>query len=230
MKHQNVFTLICLALLLSFSTALLAKKDVELPEVTEDGLVRVPDSRMAVVYVDPEASLEPYAKVMLLEAYVAFKKNWRRDQNSSSVSRIGVTSNDMERIKTQMAKEFNEVFSETLEKGGYPVVEQAGEDVLLIRPAIVDLNPTAPDTMKSGMSRTYTQSAGDMSLYIELYDSQTGDIIAKALDKRVDGRHDGYYSWANPASNRHAAKKILSGWAEILLDALNEAHGRSPGE
>ena len=222
MKYVKSITLICLSLTLVYTAMAFAKEKVELPEVTVEGLVRVPDSELAIVYADPEADLSHFKRVKLLEPYVAFKKDWQRNYNRTATSRIGMTSSDMDRIKSDMAKEFNQVFTEVLEKGGYPVVDEAAEDVLLVRAAIVDLNPTAPDTRSAGINRTYTQSAGDMSLYIELYDSQTGDIIAKALDKQVDGRHSGYYTWANPASNAAAAKRILRGWATILLDALNE--------
>jgi hypothetical protein len=75
------------------------------------------------------------------------------------------------------------------------------------------------------MTKTYVRSAGDMTLYVELYDSQTGDMLAKALDKRADGRNSDYYTWANSASNKAAADRILKGWANILLEALNAAKG-----
>ena len=35
---------------------------------------------------------------------------------------------------------------------------------------------------------TFTSSAGEMTLYLELYDSVTGDLLAKALDRRVRSR------------------------------------------
>ena len=47
----------------------------DLPEFTEEGLQLIEDSKLAVVFVDPEADLSPYSKVMLLETHVAFKKN-----------------------------------------------------------------------------------------------------------------------------------------------------------
>lgn len=222
MKNLKFFIYIGLAFFMFFSGPVFAKKDPP-PQVTVDGLVLVPDSKLALVYADPEADLVPYTKVMLLDAYVAFKKNWARNQRSGSGLGLTVSSSDMDRIKARMAEEFTEVFTEVLEDGGYPVVEESGEDVLLVRPAIVDLNPTAPDTRSAGMSRTYVESAGDMSLYIELYDSQTGDIMAKALDRRADNRNYGFSQWANSATNKAAAKRILKGWATILLDALNEA-------
>jgi hypothetical protein len=62
-----------------------------------------------------------------------------------------------------------------------------------------------------------------MTLYIELFDSVTGDLIAKALDRREDRPNSDMYTWANSSTNKAAAKRILQGWANILLDALNEA-------
>jgi len=210
------------ALALALSAASAIAKDEELPDVTEDGLHRVQDSKMAIVYADPEANLSGYSKIQLLDAYVAFKKNWERDQRSGSANPLRITSKDVENIKNRTAEEFKKVFSEVLEDGGYPVVAEAGDDVLLLRPAIVNLDVNAPDTMQAGRSRSYTQSAGEMTLYIELYDSVTGDLIAKALDRKVD-RSSSYYTWTNSATNRAAADRIMKGWAEILLGALNEA-------
>jgi hypothetical protein len=129
----------------------------------------------------------------------------------------------MERMKETMAKEFIEVFTEVLQEGGYTVTEQAGDTVMLVRPAIIDLDPTAPDVRSTSASRTFVRSAGEMTLYIELYDSITGDLIAKALDRRIDGAVDNHFMWANPSSNAAASRSILRRWAKVLRDALDEA-------
>jgi hypothetical protein len=217
------FIPITLATLLLATAGTAIAKQEELPEVTEDGLHRVPDSKMAIVYAEPGADLAQYKRIQLLDAYVAFKKNWERDQRSRSVNKLGVSSRDIEKIKGDLAKEFQTVFKKTLEDGGYEVVDQAAEDVLLVRPAIINLDVNAPDTMGAGRSTTYTSTAGEMTLYIEIYDSVTGDLIAKALDRKADTSRQGYYTWTNSVTNSAAAKRILGGWASILLDALNEA-------
>jgi hypothetical protein len=129
----------------------------------------------------------------------------------------------MERIKASLAEQFHDVFSEVLTEGGYAVTEETGENILLVRPAIIDLDPEAPDIRSATATRTYTRSAGEMSLYIELYDSLTGDLIAKALDRQIDRSNADFMTWSNRASNSAAAKRILKGWAEILRDALDEA-------
>jgi hypothetical protein len=222
MNFKTLVALLFFVLLTVFSLNVLAKKQ-ELPEVTEDGLHLVKGSKLAIVYAEPGADLAPYHRVKMLDPYVAFKKNWLRDQRSSSAQKLRVSSSDMEKIKNSLASEFKTIFADELKKGGYEVVDEAAEDVLLIRPAIINLDVNAPDTMSAGMSRTYTSSAGEMTLYIELYDSVTGDLIAKALDRRADGSNAGFYTWANSVTNTVAAKKILKGWADILVKALQEA-------
>jgi hypothetical protein len=220
---MNSKWMVALVVFLLAITAGVSAKTQELPEVTEDGLHRVPDSKMAIVYAEPGADLKQYKKVKLMDSYVAFKKNWAREQRRNSAQPLRVTPNDMEKIKTSLSQEFHVVFKKTLEEGGYEVVDETGEDVLLIRPAIINLDVNAPDTPTAGMSRTYTSTAGEMTLYIELYDSVTGDMIAKALDRRVDNSRSGSYTWTNSVTNTRAAQRILKGWATILLDALNEA-------
>ena len=223
MTWRTVHTTL-LALLIFMPIGQVSAKNDDLPETTVEGLVRVPDSKLAIVYADPAADLSAYDSVMILEPYVAFKKNWARNQRStaSSLSMVAKPA-DIEKMKTQMASEFNEVFEQVLSDGGYTITENSGESVLLVRPAIIDLDPTAPEIRSSTASRSYVQSAGEMTMYIELYDSLSGDLIAKALDRRADNSMVTHYTWANPATNAAASRRILKGWAEILRNALDEA-------
>ena len=215
------FLILVIALGLFTTSGAFAKKQ-ELPEVTVDGLHLVPDSKMAIVYAEPGADLAPYNRVLLLDAQVAFKKNWERDQKSRTTMNR-VSSKDVERIRNSLAEEFQKVFKTALEEAGYDVTDETGEDVLIIRPAIINLDVNAPDTRSAGRSTTFTASAGEMTLYVELYDSLTGDIIAKALDRKADRANSSFYTWANSTTNRAAARRILKGWAKILVNALNEA-------
>jgi hypothetical protein len=222
MKSRTVFLLtICTILLLLTSVASAAKK--ELPEVTTDGLHLVPDSKLAIVYAEPGADLAPYKRVQLLDAYVAFKKNWERDQRIRSSQAFKLRPKDIEKIKKTLSAEFHEVFKNALTEAGYEVSDEVAEDVMIVRPAIINLDVNAPENWSAGNSTTYVSSAGEMTLYIELWDSVTGDIMAKALDRRADNSRAGMYTWANSVTNAAAAKRILNGWASILIDALNEA-------
>ncbi len=98
-----------------------------------------------------------------------------------------VTDQDMQKIKTEVAEGFQEVFTKELDKAGYTVVDTTGADVLLIRPAIINLEVTAPDVMSPGISATIVSSGGSMTLYAELYDSSTSTKIAEVLDSEEVG-------------------------------------------
>lgn len=204
------------------SLAVAAEK---LPETSDDGLVLQKDTELAAVYIKPGADFSGYDKVAILDCYVEFKKNWQRDQNEDRRSTTQmVTKKDMDEMTTWLAAEFKKVFVEELQtEGGYEVVDHGAEDVMIIRPAIMNLDVEAPDTMTPGMSVTFSASAGQMTLYMELYDSVTSDIIARVIDAE-GGRDHGRIR--NRATNKAEADRILRKWADILRGHLDRVHGK----
>lgn len=232
MKRNLVGILLALmaafaVLILSGSPATFARKP-ELPQETHDGLVLLQDTKVDAAYVDPDADFSVYDKIMILDCHVAFKKNWQRDQNRSRTT-DRVTSRDMEKMKTEVGRLFREVFTEELEKeGGYEIVAEApGDDVLLVRPAIIDLDVTAPDTLTAGRSRTFTSTAGAATIYIELYDSVSGDILARASDRKTARTVGGHVSYSNRVTNVAEAKKMLRAWAKLLRTRLETIQGKA---
>lgn len=204
-----------------FTQAAVTREKANIPQTTVEGLELIPDTKdIALVWADPDADLKQYQRVYLLEPYVAFKKNWQRDQNRSYAMKV--KKSDMERIKGRVQKLFAEVFTEELEKGGYKIAEGQAHDVLIIRPAVIDLYVNAPDVMSSGMSQTYAQSAGSMTLYMELYDSETNDLLAKVVDPRAD-RGSAFMQWQSGPANMAAGKRMMRPWAQALRAGLDEA-------
>jgi hypothetical protein len=198
-----------------------------LPPVTEDGLVRIDSKKVDAVYWAEGATLAGYDAVMLTDTPVAFRKNWMRDFNASRQSLSDrVDEEDMSRIKSELSSAFRESFTEALSKAGYRIVEEPGEDVLLLRPAIVDLDVNAPDLQSANMTRSYTADAGEMTLYLELYDSATGDKIGQVVDQER-AMDSGRIEYTSRVTNRAEANRILGKWSKLLVEALDEAHGKT---
>lgn len=217
---KYLLLILSVVILGSTPVATVAKSKKEIPEYTVEGLKLVPNTKdIALVWAEPGANLSQYDRIYLVEPYVAFKKNWRRDQNRGTMK---VTNSDMERIKKDVAQLFMEVFTEELEKGGYSLATERADDVLIVKPAIIDLNVNAPDLQKASRSATFSESAGSMTLYIELFDSVTGDLLAKALDPKAD-RNSGVMQWQTRVSNRAAGKRMMRPWAQALRNGLDEA-------
>ncbi len=201
------------------------------PQVSKDGLHLRKSTQSTLVYVKPGVDWSPYTKVALLECLVEFDKNWKRDYNANRVSISNrVSDADMERIKKDVAAEFRKVFAKELQaNSGYPVVDSAGPDVLVLRPAILNLKVTAPDLMSPGIGGTVVSSAGSATLYLELWDSASNTILARALDAQADPGFAGRGQAANRVTNTMAAEQILKGWATRLRKYLDAARARPAG-
>lgn len=219
---SGVFLVAGLLLMASFGNA----DGDQAPEQTHDGLVLVPDSQVALSYIKPGADFGIYEKLMILDAYVAFRKGWQRDQMRSSVYRV--TTRDMERIKKDTAELFSEVFVEVLTSDdGHEIVDAEDIDVLLIRPAIIDLDVTAPDLERASRTYNYATSAGSATLYLEFYDSVSSEILARVVDTKSTRNHGDVLRFSNKVTNRAEAKKIFSDWANLLRDRLDEVQGKT---
>lgn len=193
----------------------------KLPETSSDGLVLQKNTKLRIVYAKPGASLKPYARVQILDCFVEFRKNWQREYNLEEIGLSGrVSDKDAEAIRQRLAKEFKDVFTARLEKKGHVVVDAAAPDVLLLRPALINVDVTAPATRSAGRSREFIRSAGSMTLFLELYDSSTGTLLARIIDPQADDQP--FPTEAGRSTNKAAADRILRRWADLLASHLGE--------
>lgn len=206
-----------LAVLLAASTAF--SKD-DFPAVSHDGLHLMSGTKLRGVYMKPGADLSQYDKVALLETYVAFRKKWQRDHNEEETFDQRVSDKDMKEIRDRVAKEFTKEFTKVLStEGGHQVVKDAGDGVLILRPAIINLDVTAPDLMTAGMNTTVVASAGSMTLFLELYDGKTQAIIARIIDPEA-ADNAGIAEVANRVTNTADFDRVVRRWAELLNQHL----------
>jgi len=197
----------------------------EVPQTTPEGMELVKQSQHRITYAMPGATLKQYKRFALIDCHVAFAKNWDRDYNRDVELSRQVSPDDMEKIKTNLAAEFRRVFTEELTAAGHEESDYTGEDVLLIRPAIVNLEISAPDVGAAAFTHTVVRSAGQMTLYMELFDSTTGAIIARVTD--VEQSDYGRGRDASRATNKSEADKMIRGWARELSEHLGEVKERT---
>ena len=227
---MTFYKIIAAALLASGLVACAGTGD-DLPAETEEGLQRVSGSRVDAAYMAPGADLGQYEVLYISEVRVSFVKNWLEDQNRERRSTSNrLSQEDADRIKAAVAEDFRKIFTENLEEAGYTVIADksgagAEDDVLVLLPAIVDLDVAAPDTRSPGRSRTYTTTAGSMSLYMEMYDGLTSALIARVADSQSAPDY-GTMQITNSVTNRAEADRMMKKWAKLLVKALDEAHGK----
>jgi hypothetical protein len=209
-------------LLLAAPVALAAQ---EPPPVSPEGLELVKRTKHRVVYAKPGADLSGYRRVAILDCEVHFEENWQDDYNRSQRSlQYQVRDSDVERMKTDLSAECKKVFTEELsKKDGYEVVDIAAPDVLVLRPGLVDVEVNAPD-LRRGVGATIVRSAGQMTLFLELWDSTSSTLLARVLDFQQD--REGMAERASRVSNKAAADRILKDWAQELRKHLETAQGQ----
>jgi len=201
----------------------LAAGQKELEELmSHDGLQKISVKDIDLAFARPGATLASYNRIKLDPVEVAFRKDWNPERTGSHIK---LSTAERENIRNGVATIVRDAFVKELqEKSSYKVVDESGPDVLRVRVHIANLYVNAPDTAAAGRSRTYAVSAGEMTLYAELYDSESGEILARLVD-REEGRNSGQMQLSNSAMNQGQAEDIATAWARILRKGLDNAHG-----
>lgn len=185
------------------------------------GLELVNSKSVDKLYRRPDVDVSAYGKILLGEPVVEFSKSW----NPRNYGTFGLSAAELKKMRVDVAELAKSTFAKVLSDGGYQVVTEAGDGVLEITPNIVNLYITAPDTKTAGRSKTYTMDAGSMTLALQISDSVTGTSLAVAYDqKRASSTST--WQWTTSASNRAAASRILTGWAEQLKRELDAARAK----
>jgi Protein of unknown function (DUF3313) len=192
-----------------------------------EGLTRVDSRAVDVLYRRPGASLTSYTKLLIKPITVQFAKDWDPNKASSGSALYRMAEIDRERIKSELGEAFLEVFQREMKQGGYPVVSETGADVLEMQAAIVNLRITAPDPSQlTGNVKVYTTDAGEMTLIMQLHDSVTGELLARAID-REEATHE-FYNWTTSVSNTADAKLLIDRWATRLRKAFDASRVEEP--
>jgi len=216
-SRLRFLTLACLAL----SVSVFAAK----PPEEWDGLKLVKLKGLDAAYARPGADFTIYTKLIIDPIQVAFAKDWDK---KSTVYKQKLSQKELDDIKTKLGKLAEETFAaEFSKKNGMQIVTEPGPEVLRFSSAIVDLWPRAVDTQEPGRNYTYTTSAGSATLYAELRDSETGQLIGRVVDAR-EARNSGTMRWTNSVENTAEARAMVSDWARILrkrYEAIREAAG-----
>ena len=219
MRHA---TIAGMALALLMGTAASAKA----PD-TLDGLVRVKSKKLEMVYLLPDADFRTYTKVMIDTPQVAFKKDWKKDYNNTTLAlRNRVDDQDVRRAIDAATSVFAESLAKEYAKAGYQVATAPGPDVVRVSTAIVNISVVAPDLPTAGRSATFSEEAGEATLVLEARDSVSGSLLGRALDREIAG--DGTPFRRDSVSNRADFERLFDGWAKAGAKGLTTLKAYSP--
>jgi len=191
--------------------------------MTDDGLVRVPSRRVAGVYRLPGASFVEYRRIMLEPPTISFAPEWQKNHQDVSAA-------ELTRIRTESAKLFREEFTrELIDRGPYELTDDLAPDVLIVNPAIEELNIPAPETSVSPGERSYTTGPVKMKVTADLREAATGKLVGRLTMFEGNERYPfNELRLANRATNAHEQRVAFAKWSRILNEALAVAKVERP--
>lgn len=223
--QNGLFVCLCAGLTLACPSALYAADPA--PQ-TSDGLVLKSQTATSLVYLKPGAKFSKFDRVAILDCFVEFQKDWQQNYNSSVVDPNNmVTDQKVQQMKSWLSAEFRRVFTAELKKAGYAVVDFGAPDVLILRPALTNVNVTAPDIMSAGTDASIISSAGSATLYLELWSAVPKALLARVMNAQADQQP--FAQQANSVTNAAAADFIMRNWADKLIKHLEAARKAPTG-
>ncbi|HEU5134838.1 MAG TPA: hypothetical protein VFU13_06810 [Steroidobacteraceae bacterium] len=186
-------------------------------EMTDDGLARVPSRPIAGVYRLPGASFVQYKRILLEPPTISFARGWQKNHPE-------VSSTELKRILQESAQIFREEFMRELIDGGpYELTDELAADVLIVNPAIQDLDIAAPT------EHAYVKGPVKLKLTAELRDAATGTLVGRLTIYEGDDNFETYgIRLANRATSAHEQRIAFAKWSRILSEALAVAKAERP--
>jgi hypothetical protein len=192
-------------------------------ELSFDGLHRVQNARFAGVWVRKGADLSVYRRLMILPPEIAYKKppSPRGDPEAG----FPLDEHQMGKLRQL----FRDVFREELLAGDCQLSEAPGPDVLLVQAGLLDLVVRVPTSgLHSARGGTWVSSYGVMTLVVQLYDSETRQILARVMERREVLPAAAVEFSKAELSTSIELRTFFERWATRLREGLDAARARTP--
>jgi hypothetical protein len=191
-------------------------------EVTFDGLHRVDKTLMSAAWVKPDIDLKPYTKLMLVGAGISFKpvddagERWwpgRSDQTEFPIS-----PEAQERVRSELREAFAK---EIARNERYEIVTEPGPGVLMLVGAVIDVVSRVPPVNQCvGRCDVYLTDVGEATVVLELRDSVSNEVLARAADRRV--AEAAFPIDANTVTVWPEVRRLAQTWARMVRNRLED--------
>lgn len=201
---------------------------------TYDGMVPVRDPGLKEAWLKPDIDLSRYEQMLLLPVEVQF-----RAVRPAALSAVG-RSQDREfplspADQQRLVDTVTGVFREELAKSRHlALVTESGPGVLLVRTSLLDIVSKVPPE-EPGRSEIYLDEVGAATLVLELQDAQSGETLARAVDRRAADPVDYTGTNVSRVTSVQAwteVRRVARRWASIVTQRIDQLHtrGRMPGQ
>ena len=182
-----------------------------------DGLQHQSISGPGTLYLRPDMSFRAYRTVMLDPLVVTVDKNWLPTRDVATGAVVGphpVSQRELQYIDSVLGSQFQRVVAARLAAGGYQLVTKAGDDTLLVSPALANVYLSTPEDSMDKSLRP-----GTMTLVMDLSDAGSSRSLARYIEQRRGrmGSLEVPLSVTDNAEYRQAIEE----WAGRLVELLD---------
>jgi Protein of unknown function (DUF3313) len=223
MTHQFIAALASVTLTASFSALSAAPRLQTGPdaEVSYDGLHRVDKTVMSAAWVQPDLSVGGYDKLMLVEADFTYKavnnEGKRYVPGRSTDTQFYIKEEGRERVEREMRDAF---VAELGKLQRYELVNEPGPGVLALVAGVYDIvSTTPPANTCTARCDIYLSRVGEATLVLELRDSLSDEVLARAVDRRA-AQTAGWPTQANTVTVWSEVRRLASFWAQRVRTNL----------
>jgi hypothetical protein len=192
-------------------------------DMTTDGLMITKSTRFTQTEIKKGITWSEYTKYRIIPVEVSFRKNWQKDHNHRQMTLSQqVTEKDMAEIRESIGKiAYEELDKALMKKGSLTKAATDDSKTLVFKPKVINLDIYAPEVQGSQSGTiNYIRQAGKATLFLEVYDSVSGEILGRWVDTREDPDR-GYFDWANRVTNNERMRLVISIWAARLVEGLD---------
>jgi hypothetical protein len=200
-------------------------------------LPKTADESGAYRYRDPNTDFSKYNKLLVDRIKIWF-------QEDSEYK--GIDPDELKMLTDYFYEAINTAVGDA-----YPMVTEAGPDVLRLRIAVTDLVPNKPEASVvtlvvpflwigdagTGVAKGEVGSTaftGEATIEMEALDSVSSQQLAAYIETEVGKKYqwtkgvaEGVTSYVKAYSKWDYTKKAMDTWAQLLRERLDETHGKS---
>ncbi len=189
-------------------------------EVSFDGLHKFDNARVDMAWAVPDLNLSGYTKILPANAGIEYAQATNMGDTPEARSRGGPFIIDDE-SRARFEALVDDIFMEELQKSNrFDVVDEPGPDVLVVEGILLNVTSHRPPDPVGGRSYVYVGAYVEASLALEVRDSETNRILARAVDRRAASTRAGAYSHNNVARTTEEVGVLIRFWGSRLREAL----------
>jgi len=173
-------------------------------ELSYDGLVRIDNSAFKRAWADPDADLSGYTKILPMKAVIEFRavnSSAGSSMRTSSDSEFPINDNNREKLVDEIGKILREEIDSNTR---FAITDRPAQETLVLAVSLLDIVSRVPPE-RSGRSDIYLSRVGEITIVLELKDSQSGETLLRAAER----------SSVEPAGNRGMRSNSVTNWSEL---------------